>query len=549
MKFKLDKKSSKKIIAFLLATTTFLTGFTGCKKRNTTVSESEIITEFKDDTLDSNLQISTNSIPEEPTINEQVESNEFIDEILNVNVNYNYPEYYFDDSDYQELLKEAASLKECENSANYNWHDIYIAILTNSNIYESRDEIDKDIKSALSDALDNLFYDNNNVGDDFCKLKDITIKIESLEDPNKTTVGRYINDENVILIDYYKIKTSYEELEEKYDLTFKDYLTQVLQHELNHARQYICTCRENQGQINNMIRYDYNDNKNTFGSIIEASAESQIYNRNVNELKSTESDTVNYTYYDERKSQSMLLLMGLFKENFSIDKYYQAIFDSDLPALFDLFELKTEDDFINFYNIMYAMDSLNGRTLLSKDIYDAGYITVGDQKEQVGNDYKVAIFKSVSIDLIEKISEEELSLEESLELYFYIKANVLNDEYHLEKINDEYLYLYNNNLIDGIGTIDDIFYKFIYQYYNVNKEDVDNIGNDNNIEDVVGYLCGYFNGVTTYYNDQVYEKTKSLIRKYPLITEISFCNFSYYSDVISFDEARENNLVKEKILK
>ena len=449
-----------------------------------------------------------------------------LEEIEKLKTYYNYPYYYFSNSKYNSLVELVNSTAECENQDNYEINDIWEKILNNSNIStNSKEEVYKNLAEALHQALNNCF-NNSNIGDDFCKLSNLKIEIKSLE---VRRVGEYHNNQNLIYIDYHKIKSApYSE-----EIGFLKYLTQVIEHELNHARQYICDCKENKQQNETAF---YEHETGLFSFLLESSAESQVYS--YEEIKEDKKNTFQYTYKDERRLQSLLLIMGLFKDDFTIDKYYNAINNSNLEELHKLFKLETKEDLETFYNIIYSMNTLTERTVLW------GYLNLWNEDEQrikeaVGVDYLIDIFKVTIKDLIKRISKDNLSLSESLIMYNYVKANIVSHNYEL---NSELKRFYDEELITGIGTIEDIFYAFISNYFNISKKV---------IYDFDPYLSGIVDDLANYYNyiSNSNEKKfiiEDFIKKYPLIQEISFCNISYFSDCILFNESRKDNLVIKK---
>lgn len=510
----------ERIISIVLASAIFI-NLVGCAKNNKQIenNDSKLVTEITE--VEENLD-------EQALINLQ----SYLAKIAGIEVSYNYPEYYFTETDYQEYLKIVASKADCQNTELKEPSFISNAILSNSNI-NGDNERGKNIIYSLILAIIKINNDSRFTEEDICKLKDISIETDILD----SGIAAYFDEDKTIVIDYEKIKAEYEELDTQ--VTFKDYLCEIIQHELNHVRQFICDCRKNAGQINKTVSYLNNEDYPSF--IIEGSAESQVYNKEVNGYTLTDKDTFDFNYYFERGYQSTLLLMGLFKDDFSIDKYYAAINNSDLEALYEMFGVDTKEDFISFYNIIYAMDTLNARTTLCGDLYDLGYTTLGEMEDQVGSSYKVDLFKFVIKDLLNKITKDELSLNESLILYNYVKANILHFTYDVEYINGEYTYLYDEKLINGIGDIDDIFYEFIRDYFKVSQEDINEKLSSYEISASVYHLG--------YYSVLEYEKrykVNELIIKYPLITEISFCNSVSYHEVEIFDQAKLNNSIKDR---
>lgn len=66
----------------------------------------------------------------------------------------------------------------------------------------------------------------------------------------------------------------------------------------------------------------------------------------------------------------------LFKENKTLDEYYNAVFNSDIHSLLDYFDIQTKEDAKTFFNIAYSVDA----HLKENDLYF--YLA-----EQFGNIY------------------------------------------------------------------------------------------------------------------------------------------------------------------
>ena len=549
----------KRILAIVLALTIFMQ-LTGCSKKEnkqniisselieTTIEiETEEETEFdlkqtEDNYLNINYMESEYEYFED-NLGYYTNISDFLEELAGIEINYNYPEFYFNKNDYQEVLKVLESKQECDNlDKNISLEEVYKTLLENSNILTIEKELyqDKDdvlISETLKEALDKCYEHVDDIGDDFCKLMGITIKVAPLNEEG--VLGQFDAEQNLLVIDYDEIKKSYTTKDNKENISFRNYLVNTIRHELNHVKQFICDCRKEKGQKNLSIAYT----KEQKGFILESSAESQLYNKNIDEIK-LYSSTFDYTYLAERQSQALMLLMGIFKKDFSLEKYYDAINNSDLEALCNLYELNTYEDFKNFYDVFYALSSLNYRTDLFEHLCEDGYYTISNIENNVGNDYKIAIFKMVVRDLIDKINSENLTLGESLRLYNFVKANIVSDEDEMNLKSGDRLCYYNDKFIKGIGAIDDIFYKFISDYYLISKNKIDDIENDFVFKMDLDYLCSWQYDGSEYIISKCCEY---MITKYPLIQEISFCNLSFYTDIEDFDKARENNLTIERL--
>ena len=507
----------KRLLSYLLAST-IIFSTTGCTKK-----------EFK------NNNVIENYI--QNTIDMQ-EFNSYLDQIDNIEVKYNHETFYFDAEDYKKLNEAIKSYTICDNDKKYSLIEIYSTILKNSNLIGELSPEKENLKIALDKAINKIFSQEDNINDDFCKLKDISLRIGILEE---NTLGQYNNEDLIITIDYNKIYKEYQNIIGK-KITFIEYLSNVVEHELNHVRQYICDCRENDGQKNIKITYN-----NASCSLIEASAESQLYNNKIEEIKENDFSSFDYTYYSAREGQALILLMGLFKENFSLEEYYNAINETNLEKFHKIFELTTKEDFITFYKIKYAIDTLNYCTELYDYYHYLEKDTIGEIKEQTGNDYKVDIFKIVISDLIKEIVKRNLTFEESINLYNYVKSIIKDDE---EKIYDvvKDITVYNERLLNGIKSIDEIFYEFLKEHFQTTQNEIIEQINDYNNLNTLDYMLDFTENKISY-NQDSYNEALSLIKKYPLITEISFCVNAHSFYLKDFFKACENDYTKEKLLK
>jgi len=508
----------KRLLSYLLATT-ILFSSAGCKKKEQKTSN--IIENYIQNTININ----------------QIKP--YLNQIEDIEVTYNHELYYFDDEDYKKLQKAINSYISCSNKETYTLIKIYLTILKNSNLMSNLSDKEENLKSALDKALNKIYSNNDNINDDFCKLKDIRIQIGSLED---NVLGQYNNDNLIITIDYDKVKNEYRK-QLKRELTFIEYFSNVVEHELNHVRQYICNCRKNDGQLNNKITY--NDASCT---LIEASAESQLYNNYIYEIKKKQLSSFNYTYYNARAGQALILLLGLFKDNFSIDEYYDAINETNLKKFHNLFKLETKEDFLTFYKIKYAIDTLNYRTELYDYYKYSGYETIGEIKEQTGNDYKIDIFKIVISDLMKEIGRKDLTYEESINLYNFVKSIIIDEEEAYEEINGRDVCVYNERFLHSIKNIDEIFYEYLSQCFKKDKTEIIETNKDYKKLSILDHILD-FSSIEYIYNQESYDIASSLIEKYPLISEITFCINAHSFYLRDFLTASENDYTKEKTLK
>ena len=167
--------------------------------------------------------------------------------------------------------------------------------------------------------------------------------------------------------------------------------------------------------------------------------------------------------------------------------------------------------------------------------------TQADLNDALGIDYKTGIFKFTTSDLMHKAFKENMDLSECLTLYNYIKSLVIYLEGDYKELEDgNHIWCFDENFLNGIGTIDSLFYEFITNYYDISLEDIKY--KEKEIRIFVDYLF-----LDTISSDS-YEK-RNFLDKYPVISEISFSNKALSSLIISFDEAYENGYTRERFLK
>ena len=130
-------------------------------------------------------------------------------------------------------------------------------------------------------------------------------------------------------------------------------------------------------------------------------------------------------------------MIWTFKENRTVNQYYDAIFDSDLEQFYYYFGLETEEDYLDFYHILYAIDSSYGRTSFLFDYYDKSSISGNESKEAIGYAYRNDIFNKVLADMVEYTeSHNDFSWKENLALFYTVKLIVLNHAHESEKLED-----------------------------------------------------------------------------------------------------------------
>ena len=473
----------------------------------------------------------------------------FYTELFAISSTYNFEKYYPTTLEIEDILKWKNNNKKCQNQD----EDLEMLLetiiknsLTKDSFFFDKNKIDdyneKQINelteldymftSCLKEALKNVLSTTNDIKEDICKLE--TLSIVRGEDLEEETAAIYDNKNNTIIIYYDAIK----KCQLKYKETFKtldEYLTIIIQHELNHVKQEACSCRD----IKELKYSDIADKY--FFSIIESSAESAIYNyENKEQLEFRK--TTDYVYYDEREQENLLFLLAAFKEGRSIEDYYNAIFDSNLNELFNYFDLKTSEDIEMFLKIVYSINTLKGQSELSGVLIDEyGCNKLSKLKSVLGYQYKIDIFKCVLKDLIDKTQNDSLTLEESLTIYEFVKSYIVNGTYNIVKSDGKYKKIYDEKFLSDFVECENVYFKFLKNYYEPDEE------LDEKLEEHLFDLYSIdfdqiHEGLT------VNETTNKIIEQYPMIQNIEWQVPCFATDIASFNEniATDYQSIKQK---
>lgn len=369
---------------------------------------------------------------------------QYISMVSSVINTYNYEEFYFDNQKINDVLEAANSTQQCSFDDEIDIMNLCSLIINNSintgnspfltdysNCSNEDLYIDELFRKCLFDAINISLSTSNNINEDYCLFKNLTIEKGNLK--SIIALGLYEPQYNKITIDLDMIKSNMT------STTLEKDLFKTLLHELSHVKQFKCNCRTN--QVNYSVSYGAGQ------SILESSAES-AFNNYYHVSESTSYNTL-------RKYENILFLTVAFKENKNIDQYYNAIFNSDLDSFINFFDLDSKEKLVNFYNILYSFDTLGEYTDLANKIKNEyGQLEI---TEKVGNSYKIDIFKIAVTDLMKATKRDHLKLRECLYLYRFVKTEIYNlNSYY----NDE-------SFFDSLYEIEKIFYSFLCDYYGV----------------------------------------------------------------------------------
>lgn len=500
-------KQKVKLLAYLVA---FSTMFTACDKNTNSdqtvaVLDSSNLEECSKD-IDG-FDISNLNIEE---VEEMQDEDKELDDITKLYLDYfnsldfvyEYYDRYISDNTINRL--NSINLNTCSFSFT-NYEDICDQIIKNSNYYvashpEYENVFTNDINiDSLYRIIDKVLnHGTNDIFEDAHKFSDMVIVYgENLD----CAIGMYYDDINVIVLNREMIST----IASCEEILIRNVFEYILGHEVNHARQNLCDCNIN--DVIHDIRYSPYES-----FILESSSESSLYNQNIKDIGL-------YTYTDERRCEGELLLLALFNNNNNdINNYYNAIFDSDFKALYEYLGI-SENEYRNFYDILYNMDALLFRNDLPFDILEDEYTIEGfiDTIEKIGFTYKLDLFKLCLKNLMTYSSLNDLEYSEHIVLYNIIK-NTLLSKY--ESVN------YSSYFIDTIISMDNEYVNYLSSYYNVSVEEI----RDFEYIDarIIGVAINEVICNMELTNPSMEDIARSYIDKYPLLSNI-LCNTLIYN--------------------
>lgn len=442
-----------------------------------------------------------------------IEEAEYLSLCDNIKPTYNYEEYYITEEEIDTIVSNTSIVTTCDNKDDdvlslINQIDSntesYIKdkgnLLNAFHIGDAYEELDEEkFRTTIYEAIIESLYNGDEINlEYYCKLKDIKIVID-IEDkgnggaayfvPKENNSNNFINDKdtlclclNSIINTYQYYLSRYEEYSELYDnpsdiyYFIKEY---ILKHELSHVNQIACNCRLEKGQIYlDISTLSLNSSNNSYlpgKFLIEASAESNLY---LNEYDYKHD--LSYTYYNLRDKEALILLLALFSDN-EIEEYYNAIKDSDLSKLYDFLGINTENDFYDFYKVLYQIDSIYGySSFIDNFISERDNFTVGQAMEIIGDAAYTDLYKLFIKNAIEYTNKtNELTLEDNLFLYEFGRSIILSSSNRVEEIAvGEYKYVWNEDRIKEFEKLDDIYKSYLTSHYETSYEDLKKLEND-----------------------------------------------------------------------
>lgn len=524
--------------------------------QNSVKSEEELETFSWEEEINREMPTEELTLEEEPMDNTDIAS--YLDVITKIPVMYHYEEYYITYEQVEELIEESKkdltcsyvydkdldtaiadllikiesnSLAFLENNPEYEralWiSDEFPSELLNSN--DIHDHIKKNFSMILENALQNIFKTaTNDIAEDLCMLENIAIVFTNSED--LSILGSYDPDQKVLFLNINSLchSSNLANVESTTDNTLvlnEEVLKEIeltLMHELNHVRQQMCPCKISQNPEYSEMTYQ---NNVTF--LMESSAESSLYNLDQDPYEITKS-TFDYTYYEERQKESLIMLLGLMHDDVKIEDYYNAIYDSSLEEFYEYCGVKTEEEKYTLHKIWYAIDSLSLRNEFAWELTGETSFTVGQLKELVGSSYRVDIFKLILQHMLNYTYENNIPLEENLAVFDIVKNLIIADIYITQKEEstiEGYTHIYEEDVVKAIVELEQLYIEFLSDFYQIEIEEIRKIETENSyVFDCYLLATGTTNGDT---------KAASLLEKYPILKYALVPNFvsdnNYYT--------------------
>ena len=435
-----------------------------------------------------------------------IEEAEYLSLCDNIKPTYNYEEYYITEEEIDTIVSNASIVTTCDNKDDdvlslINQIDSntesYIKdkgnLLNAFYIGDAYEELDEEkFRTTIYEAIIESLYNGDEINlEYYCKLKDIKIVIDKTNSGANSSAcfvmldNKFYGKDTLVLfldniINQYNYSLSiYKEYKNVYDNPSDIYhfiKEHILKHELNHVNQTACNCRLEKGQIYldiSTLSLNSTANSDLPGKfLIEASAESNLY---LNEYDYKHD--LSYTYYNLRDKEALILLLSLFSDN-EIEEYYDAIKDSDLPKLYDFLGINTENDFYDFYKVLYQIDSIYGYSSFLDNVVsesERDNFTVDKAMDIIGDAAYTDLYKLFITNAIEYANKtNELTLEDNLFLYELGRSIILNSSSKMEEITDgEYKHVWNEDRIKEFEKLDDIYKSYLTSHYEISYEDLE----------------------------------------------------------------------------
>ena len=471
---------------------------------------------------------------------------------------YNYDELYFSDEEIYGISKAVLRDNEKCNNSELDKDALLCTIKSNTELYLSNnpelynifdlgymfEEIDPYILSELvsNTIWKSIIDDSSNKEENYCNMKNIKIVVDNsmmdatgkyIDNVSYNSIYFDVDDKKTIIInmdllikEYHAYYNLYVDNPEYYEDpgSVYDYFTKVLEHELNHVKQYCCDCRRDAGQITSSIEVGFDSSNEIVvlgNSLIEASAESDLYSDNVDNV-----NNLSYVYEDYRKTEALFLLTSIFNSN--VDEYYNAIKNTDFESFYKFFGLDSKEDFYNFYKALYSVEAIHGEN----------NFIVGQDREIVGDAYNVDLYKLFLKNLFQYSSDNSnFSFEDSIFLNEFAKTILLSNSCSYYDAEGDTYYKWDMELGKDFVQLDEIYNAFVFEHYGKSLDEI-SLERDTQQEAINNIINGNYNDYSSY----------EILNRYPIIKNILLpSGYVSYDVVDAFDERFQDEREDAKV--
>ena len=380
-----------------------------------------------------------------------------LDYFKNKKVFYAYEKSYISRQEISKMLKNLNYHKKCSEINELSASEIVanIAIKSNESETETLKSVFKSPDSFGFQVILNMIIEDiinnetNDINEDLSIINNLKIQTVPFEFTEQyldvETKGMHYDESlNTIFIHRDSLFSNNEKIESK---EYYDTLAKNLVHVINDIRQI---------SVNDINYLKYNNLYNPLFLEDASTRYPQIYKK---------FDIKDDSSYILENDQKLLLLLSLFSKN-RPKELYNAIFDEDAKRVFDILNLKSEEDIYDFYKVMYAVDApafKNDFFLNYKTDALSGKYSID---EALGYSYKETIYNDYVTNLLSYLQNNDLSLEENLTIY-YLGFNLISDNVNIESTNFNI-----NNSINNLKESHNHYLEFIKNYYNIDNDDL-----------------------------------------------------------------------------
>lgn len=445
----------------------------------------------------------------------------FLERLEQVPIKYKYEEDYPSESDIHSLMSRVKTTTQCDYKYEGGFYEVWNGILNSTVEYvnenkncelpfmtvdEEETKANKDkiaFEKALEQVIEKLLTSStNNFEEDICTLKDYAIVYSYDEPDNPGVMATTYYNEKLIKI-YPK---SLKKTAKKLGISFEQLLSEILEHEINHVREEVCKCREEKGQL-----YNYVGNYTQ----AESAAESSL-----KYTGSTVRDIKDQFYYFERRSEALLLMLGLFRD-VNIDDYYNAIYNCNAQDYCEFFgvDIESEIEFKRFGNILYSIDAINCQNDFLISYFEEGTeLYIDEIVSFVGQAYKADIFKMILTDMINyTINNSDFSLTDNIVLFNIVKSIIVQEPARDQE--NVYQIIFDADFAKKVIELYEIYIDFLSEYYGVSKEEIRRLEEDESVKRIIRALSTLCSE-QDYPDSEEKEYANNLIERFPILKQI-----------------------------